>query len=180
MRMLFLLMWTFVIAAGVLGGRAITAQDAGQEKYKLKVPDGLAFEEFRGYEGWQVVSVSQGNDLLKVIVANPVMIEAYKAGIPGNGQPFPDGARSAKVMWVPQKLESVPFTAHVAGPLKHVDFMVKDSTRFAAIGGWGYAQFNYDPASDRFAPDGTGAACGTACHTIVKANDYVFTKYGRR
>ena len=80
--------------------------------------------------------------------------------------PLPDGAQSAKFMWVPQKLEGVPFTAHVAGPLKHVDFMVKDSTRFAAIGGWGYAQFNYDPASDRFLPDGTHAhrcvGCGTA------------------
>jgi len=179
-RMTSLLALSGAVVLAVLGGRVLVAQDAGQDKYGLRVPDGLAFAEFRGYETWQVVSVSQGNGLLKVIVANPVMIEAYRAGIPGNGQPFPDGARSAKFMWTAQKLEGVPFSATVAGPLKHVDFMVKDSARFAAIGGWGYAQFNYDPASDRFAPDGTGAACGTACHTIVKARDYVFTAYGRR
>lgn len=179
-RMTSLLALSGAVALALLGGRALVARDAGEAKYAVQVPGGLGFAEFKGYESWQVVSVSQGNDLLKVIVANPVMIEAYKAGIPGNGQPFPDGARSAKFMWTPQKLAGVPFTAHVAGPLKHIDFMVKDSKRFAAIGGWGYAQFNYDPASDRFTPDGTGAGCGTACHTIVKAQDYVFTEYSRR
>jgi hypothetical protein len=55
------------IALMVLGGRAFSAQD----KYTLRVPDGLAFSDFRGYENWQVVSVSQTEDLLKVMVANP-------------------------------------------------------------------------------------------------------------
>ena len=57
--------------------------------------------------------------------------------------------------------------------------MVKDSKRFANTGGWGYAQFNHDPASGTFTPEGSGANCGT-CHTIVAAKDYVFTAYGKR
>jgi hypothetical protein len=58
--------------------------------------------------------------------------------------------------------------------------MLKDSQRFPDSGGWGYALFNYDPASDAFTPDGTGAGCGAACHAVVKAKDYVFTAYGKR
>ena len=74
------------------------------------------------------------------------------------------------------------------GTLVNVDFMQKDSKRFADSGGWGYAVFDYDPGSDTFAPgtlDGTppqgnDAKCGFACHTIVKTRDYVFTDYGQR
>jgi hypothetical protein len=76
-----------------MGGLAICAQD----KYTLKAPNGLAFSEFRGYEKWQIVSISQDGELVAAILANPVMIQAYMAGIPGNGKPFPDGARLAKI-----------------------------------------------------------------------------------
>jgi len=68
----------------------------------------------------------------------------------------------------------------VPDTLKVVDFIAKDSKRFADSGGWGYAPFSYDPVSDRFTPNGTGAKCGAACHTIVKAKDYIFTAYGKR
>src|SRR5256884_6898830 len=87
-----------------LGGGALSAQD----KYTLKVPGGLAFSEFRGYEAWQVLSISQDGPVMAVILANPVMIEAYKAGVPGNGKPFPDGSKMAKIHYVPQKLETFP------------------------------------------------------------------------
>ena len=73
------------IALAVLGAQGFSAQD----KYAVRVPNGLAFSDFRGYENWQVVAVSQTDDLLKVEVANPTMIEAYRAGVPGNGKPFP-------------------------------------------------------------------------------------------
>jgi hypothetical protein len=115
------------------------------------------------------------------------MIKAYKAGIPGNGKPFPDGSKMAKVHWSPKKLET--FTAAtVPGALLNVDFMVKDGKKFADSGGWGYAVFDYDAASDKFTPgttagtppQGNDAKCGFACHTIVKTRDYVFTEYGRR
>ena len=68
---------------------AISAQD----KYAVKVPNGLPFSDFKGYEDWQIVAVSQTDDLLKAMVANPTMIAAYKSGIPGNGRPFPDGSK---------------------------------------------------------------------------------------
>src|SRR5437660_3166159 len=96
-------MWTIAIVTALvsaLGGSAVSAQ-AVQDKYTLKVPGGLAFSEFRGYEGWQVVATSQSANLklVAVILANPEMIEAYQAGIPGNGKPFPDGAKMAKIHW---------------------------------------------------------------------------------
>jgi len=75
---------------------AVGSWAAGQDKYTLQVPNGLPFSDFKGYEDWQVVAVSQTDALLKVMVANPTMIAAYKAGIPGNGKSFPDGSKIAK------------------------------------------------------------------------------------
>ena len=168
---------------GLMGGLAISAQD----KYTVKVPNGLAFSEFRGYEGWQVVSISQNGDLMAVILANPVMIKAYEGGVPSNGKPFPDGAKMAKIHWNPKKMATFP-AATVPGTQHDVDFMVKDGKRFADSGGWGYAVFEYDAASDTFRPgtlsdkppQGNDAKCGFACHTGVKTRDYVFTDYGHR
>src|SRR5438034_3326576 len=170
-----------------LGGRTISAQDTAQAKYTVRVPNGLAFSEFRGYEGWQTVSLSRNEKLMAVILANPVMIKAYQSGIPGNGKPFPDGSKMAKIHWSPQKLETFS-SATVPASLHDVDFMVKDGKRFADSGGWGWAAFKYDAASDKFTPfttadtppQGNDAKCGLACHTIVKAKDYVFTAYGKR
>src|SRR5882757_7565110 len=107
MRLPILLTLTGVVVLAVLGGRTITAQP--QDKYSLKVPDGLAFSDFRGYEDWQVVSIARTDEVLKVIVANPVMIEAYKTGVPGNGKPFPDGSMIAKLQWKPKKSTEAPF-----------------------------------------------------------------------
>jgi hypothetical protein len=160
----------------VLGGKAISAQD----KYTVKVPDGLAFAEFRGFEDWATVAVSQSGDLIEVIVANPLAIEAYRAGVPGNGKPFPDGSRMAKIHWKAKQSTEAPSPTTVPDTLHDVDFMVRDSTRFKDTGNWGYAQFDYDAASETFKPYGTGADCGHACHTIVKDKDYVFTAYGKR
>ena len=148
-----------------------------KDKYTLKVPGGLSFSEFRGYEAWQVVSISQDGPLVAAILANPVMIKAYMAGLPGNGKPFPDGSKMAKIHWNVKQSAEAPTPTTVPDTLHDVDFMVRDSKRFPDTGGWGYAQFNYDSASDTFTPFGTGAKCGFACHTIVAAKDYVFTAY---
>ena len=162
------------VVLAVFGGRAISAQD----KYTVQVPNGLAFSEFRGYEDWQVVAVSQAGDLIELIVANPVLIEAYRAGgLPGIGKHFPDGSKMAKIHWNAKKSEEAPAPTTVPGTLHDVDFMVRDSKRFPDTGAWGYAQFNYDAISDTF--KGTGVDCGFACHTIVAAKDYVFTAYRR-
>jgi Cytochrome P460 len=173
---------TLAAVLAVLGGRAISAQD----KYTVQVPGGLAFSEFRGYEDWAVIAISENGGKLAAILGNPTMIEAYKAGVPANGQPFPDGAKMAKIHWDPKKQETCPPT--VPGAQLNADFMVKDSKRFADSGGWGWAAFEYDAASDTFRPGNTtdtppqehDAKCGLACHTIVKNRDYVFTEYGHR
>jgi hypothetical protein len=169
-----------VLATGV----AISAQD----RYSLKVPNGLAFSEFRGYEDWHVISLSHNGSHLAVILGNPVMIDAYKAGIPGNGKPFPDGAKMAKIHWEAKKNDAAPGQPFQAGALHDIDFMAKDSKRFADSGGWGYGVFEYDTASDTFRlgnetdqpPQGNDAKCGFACHTVVKKQDYVFTEYPKR
>ena len=167
-------------AAGALvlavSGGAISAQD----KYTVQVRGGLAFSEFRGFEDWATVAVSQAGELIEVIVANPVMIKAYRAGVPGNGKPFPDGSKMAKIHWKSKQSAEAPDPTTVPDTLHDIDFMVRDSKRFSKTGNWGYAQFNYDAASDTFKPEGTGADCGFACHTIVAKKDYVFTAYGKR
>lgn len=173
------LLATAGVAAIILAAGGISAQPK-QDKYSLKVPDGLAFSDFRGYEGWEVVSMARTDEVLKVIVANPVMIEAFKAGIPGNGKPFPDGSKIAKIQWIPKKSTDAPFDVSVPDRLKDLFFIEKDSKRFANIAGWGYALFDYDSASDTFTPNGSGVDCGTQCHTIVKAKDYIFHPYQKR
>jgi mono/diheme cytochrome c family protein len=163
---------------------AVSAQD----KYALKIPNGLAFSEFRGYESWPVISLSHNGDKLAAILGNSVMINAYKAGIPGNGQPFPDGAKMVKVHWNAKVNVGEPGGPTVPDTQHDVDLMVKDSQRFRDSGGWGYGVFEYNPASDEFRlgnltdkpPQGNDAKCGFACHSAVKTKDYVFTDYGHR
>src|SRR3954453_4403507 len=179
----FRMIVTCAAAVCVLSGIALAAQD----KYTVRVTGGLSFSEFKGYEGWQVVATSTNDKLVAVIVANPKMISAYQAGIPGNGKAFPDGAKMAKVHWNPQKQQYFPDTV-VPGTQHDVDFMVKDSKRFADSGGWGYAVFEHDAASNTFTPGTTAdtppqdndAKCGFACHTIVESRDFVFTEYAKR
>ena len=177
---------TLAIFTGVLAalvGSAILAQD----KYTVKVPGGLAFSEFRGYEEWQTISVSRNERVVAVILGNPAMINAYKAGMPENGKPFPNGAKMAKIHWTPKPNQFFK-EATVPDKLLNVDFMVKDSKRFADSGGWGYAVFDHDAASGTFKPgttagtppQGNDAKCGATCHTAAKARDYVFTDYARR
>ena len=135
----------------VMGGWAIAAQD----KYTVKVPNGLSFADFRGYEDWQAVGPSHtdATNVMRLIVANPVMISAYKNGIPGNGKPFPEGSKIAKIEWRPKKVTDPPFSASspdtVPGDLSAVEVIEKDTERFADTHGWGYATFEYDTASKR-------------------------------
>jgi hypothetical protein len=167
---------------------------AAQDRYTLKVPNGLAFSDFRGYEDWQVVAPSQTDaaNVMRVILANPVMMKAYRAGIPANGKPFPDGSKIAKIEWQPKKLTDAPFSAKtpdtVPGPLTEVEFIEKDAKRFADSNGWGYARSNMTlhPIRSRPVtladkpPQGNDAKCGAACHKLAAAKDYIFTAYPKR
>ena len=165
---------TVVLAA--FGGAAVYAQ----EKYSLKSPDGIAFSDFKGYEDWAVVSSARTDEVLKVIVANPTMIEAYKSGIPGNGQPFPDGSKIAKLQWKPKKSTEAPFDVDVPDVFTQAFVIEKDGKRFPNSGGWGYALFNYEAASDKFTVDPSLSDCGHACHVAVKVKDHIFHPYQKR
>jgi hypothetical protein len=165
------------VVLAILGAGAVYAQD----KYSLKSPSGIAFSDFRGYEDWAVVSSARTDEVLKVIVGNPAMINAYKAGAPGNGQPFPEGSMIVKLQWKPKKSTEAPFVVDVPDVFSQAFVMEKDSKRFAKSGGWGYAVFNYEPASNKFTADPKSLSdCGVACHTVVKAKDYIFHPYQKR
>jgi hypothetical protein len=171
---------TTAIAAAALAALVATAVYA-QDKYSLKSPSGIAFSDFRGYEDWSVVSSARTDEVLKVIVANPTMIDAYKAGIPGNGQPFPEGSKIAKLQWKPKKSTEAPFVVEVPDVFAQAFFMEKDSKRFPKTGGWGYAVLNYEAASDKFTADPKSPSdCGHTCHVAVKAKDYIFHPYQKR
>jgi hypothetical protein len=168
---------SLIVAASTF---AVSLTIAAQDRLSVKVPDGLALSEFKGYDAWQTIAPSQTDDGIKSILGNSVMINAYKAGIPDNGKAVPDGAMMAKLEWSRKSNTASPYAVQVPDKYLTAAFMVKDSKRFAASGGWGYAKFTYDAASDTFKPSGTGTGCGYTCHTRVKTRDYVFTSYARR
>ena len=177
----FTVVSTAVAVLAILGAAALFAQGQDKDKYSLKSPSGIAFSDFRGYEDWAVVSSARTDEILKVIVANPTMIKAFKAGVPGNGQSFPDGSMIVKLQWKQKKSTEAPFVVEVPDVFSQAFVMEKDSKRFSKSGGWGYAVFNYDAASDKFSADAKSPSdCGYACHTPVKAKDYIFHPYQKR
>jgi|ERR1700677_1832223 hypothetical protein len=178
----FAIVATAVAVLAVLVATVVYAQGQNnKDKYSLKSPSGIAFSDFRGYEDWAVASSARTDEVLKVIVANPTMITAYKAGVPVNGQPFPEGSEIVKLQWKPKKSTEAQFVVDVPDVFTQAFVMEKDSKRFPKTGGWGYAVFNYDAASDTFTPDPKSFSdCGNACHLAVKSKDYIFHPYEKR
>jgi Cytochrome P460 len=164
-----------LLLLAAVGSMALAAPD----RYTLKLGK-LAFADFRGYENWKDVAVSQTETLLKVIVANDVMMDAYRRGLPADGKLFPDGSKIVKIEWIPKKNPVSPYFVMVPDTLKAVAVIEKDTKRFPDTHGWAYGNFNYDAASDTFTPQGDDAKCGYACHTTVAAHDYIFTSYPKR
>jgi len=180
-----------LIAVGIAVSLTIVSAivlSANQDKYAVKVPNGLGFSDFKGYESWQLIAVSLSGDKLVAVLGDPATVAAFKAGVPDNGKPFPDGARMAKIHWNSKKSEWEPGQPILPDTQHDMDFMLKDSKRFADSGGWGYAAFEFDPASNTFRPadlsdkppQAHDAKCGYACHTKVEKRDYVFTRYAAR
>lgn len=168
------------LGAGLWGGESCGAR-AAQDRAALKVPDGLSFSEFKGYDGWQAVAVSQTAQSLKLISANPVMMAAYRRGLPAAGKRFPEGSKIVKIEWASEKNPVSPYFVMVPTTLRSLSFIEKDSKRFPKTDGWAYAKFLFDPASGDLKPSGSGADCGHACHTEhVAAQDFIFTAYPRR
>jgi hypothetical protein len=180
----------FLVSASVV----LTAKS--QNRSNPKSGNGIELSEFRGYETWPMISVSQPDDAdgcgsapapgcMKAIVGNTTMMKAYKEGIPANGKPVPDGAKLAKIEWKKSRDAASPYGVAVPGALVEVGFMVKDSKRFTQTNGWGYATFNYDTATGTFKaatndPSVARNLCH-GCHTVgVKQRDYVYTDYSKR
>ena len=129
-----------------------------------------------GYRDWKLISVAheEGNlNDLRALLGNDVAIKAYREG----KLPFPDGSMIARLAWsyVPSEENNKVFgraQSFVPGPATNVQFMVKDSKKYAATRGWGFAQFKDGKPAD-------AALLKTcfACHEPVKARDFVFTRY---
>src|ERR1700722_20327379 len=112
-----------------------TALFAAQDRFTLISPNGIAFSEFRGYETWESVAPSQTSDGIKVILANPAMIKAYRNGVPTNGDAFPEGSAVAKIEWSKKGNPESPYPVNVPGTVKSVAFIEKDSKRFPETNG---------------------------------------------
>ena len=104
---------------------------AAQDRYTLKLGN-LAFADFRGYEDWEDVAVSQTEKQLKVIVANDVMMKAYRQGLPADGKTFPEGSKIVKIEWSFKKNPVSPYFVQVPDTLTAVDVIEKNSKRFRA------------------------------------------------
>jgi hypothetical protein len=170
-----------ILYAFFIGGNdLLTAQD----KYDLKAPNGISFSEVRGYENWPFVAPSYrtDNDELRVILGNARMIDSYKAGVPGSGKPFAEGSIIVKIGWSERKSPVFP-AAHEPDVLRRVEFIMKDTARFPATSGWGYARFVYDAKTGAYTPYGKDESFARECyqcHTIVKDKDFIFTGYPQR
>jgi hypothetical protein len=177
-----------LIAAIVIAIAVIIMLGSGpvavRDKYELQAPNGISFSEIRNYEKWQAIAVSRrtDNNELRIILGNPAMINAYKEGIPGNGKPFPEGSVVVKIGWSERQNPAFP-VAFEPDALQRVEFIIKDSKRFPATSGWGYARFVYDSKTSTFTPYGKGSSFATECyqcHSIVKKKDFIFTRYPDR
>jgi hypothetical protein len=168
---------TLTLAVLALTGPLGLTVLAQQDRYSLKVPDGLSFSEFRGYEDWQDIAVSETESSVKAILGNPTMIKAFKEGVPDNGKLFPEGSKAVKIEWLKKKNPVAQYFVEVPDTLKSLSFIEKDSKKFPNTHGWAFAQFEYDTAAKTFKPSTTGTECGIACHTAVASHDYIFTAY---
>jgi len=171
-----LIVATMALVLAILSGVAISAQD----KYTLRVPDGLASLTSKGYEDWQLISSAKTDDRMKVILGKSNDNCRLQIRHSGQRQAVPDGSKIAKVQWKPKKSTEAPFSVEVPDTLADLFFMEKDSKKFPDTGGWAYAQFDYDPASATSRP--------TKAHTHLRARmpcgregkGYVFHPYQNR
>jgi hypothetical protein len=147
----------------------VLADDKGSPMFVTEIPP--------GYRDWRLISVAREEgslDDIRAILGNDVAIKAYREG----KLPFPDGTIIARIAWSydPSEENNKAFgrtQSFVAGhPKNGVQFMVKDSIKYASTGGWGFAHFDDGKLADE-------AVLNTcfACHAAIKDRDLVFTRY---
>ena len=171
-RMLLLL-----LAAAAAGSLAGIVRASGQADQQAAPLSGVTIPP--GYRDWRLISVAREEgtlDDIRAILGNDRAMKAQR----DDRRPFPDGTIIARLAWAYESSEgnNKAFGRHqsfVAGPPRNgVQFMVKDSRKYAATGGWGFAQFNDGKPADEAAH----RACFT-CHQAATARDLVFTQYAR-
>lgn len=132
-----------------------------------------------GYRDWKLISVAREEgelDDIRAVLGNDIAVKAYREG----RLPFPDGAIIARLAWsyLPSDENNKAFgrtQSYVPGPAKNgVQFMIKDSKKYAASGGWAYGQFDDGKSAD----DSTLKTC-FPCHRAIQSRDYLFTRYAR-
>jgi hypothetical protein len=167
------IIWVLVAGAAITSMVFVTlgVGHADQELYVTKVP--------AGYRDWKLVSVAHEegelNDI-RAILGNDIAIKAYRE----KKLPFPEGAIVMRIAWkhVPSEENNKIFgkaQSFVPGEEtdSYLQFMVKDSKKYSATGGWGYADFDKDgkPGEEKVMK-----TC-FPCHEAIKGRDYVFTRY---
>lgn len=165
----------FVLIAGVALAVVLAASDGQADDPAGSIAEGKLPA---GYRDWRLISVAREEgtlDDIRAVLGNDVAIKAYREGKP----PFPDGTIIARLAWSYDSSEENNKTfgkkqSYVAGhPKNGVQFMVKDSVKYASTGGWGYSQFDDGkPLTDKAALQ----SC-FVCHALIKDRDYVFTRY---
>jgi hypothetical protein len=163
-----------LVAVVALTGVVYMAQASGRSDGEADPVFGIKIPP--GYRDWKLISVAheEGNlNDLRALLGNDVAINAYREG----KLPFPDGTIIARLAWsyVSSEENNKVFgrsQSFVAGPATNVQFMVKDSKKYAATGGWGFAQFK-----DGKTADAAQLKTCFPCHEPVKARDFVFTHY---
>jgi hypothetical protein len=175
-RMVFVLI-VVAIAAGVIAfapPRSVHADEQASPIYGVKLP--------AGYRDWQLIAVKQLHfagmgEQLRAQVGNDIAMKAFKEGT----RPFPDGSIIAAMHWTRVASEdndkvldpAFPGThSFVIGSPVNVQFMVKDSKKYAATGGWGFADFKNGKPGDKTLHE----TC-FPCHAPAKDRDFVFTNY---
>ena len=159
-----------VVVLTATSSRHVTAQQATPTFVKTIPP---------GYRDWKVVSVAhEAGDLndIRAVLGNDIAIKAYREG----KLPFPEGAIVGRIAWayVPSEENNKTFgreQSFVAGSPTdaYLQFMVKDSKKYAATGGWGYSSFdkNLKPFDDE------GMKGCFPCHQAIKDRDFIFSRY---
>lgn len=175
-RIIFLL-----VASATLAGVVVFAAPASRHTDEKQAAPIFVKEIPPGYRDWRLVSVAhEEGDLMDIraILGNDIAIKTYREG----KLPFPEGTIIARIAWnhVPSEENNKVFgraQSFVAGsePPWYLQFMVKDSNKYAATGGWGYAQFDKD---GKPAAESDLKKC-FPCHQAIKDRDYVFTRYSR-
>ena len=174
MKQITLLLVAIATVAGVVVFTARASRSMDQEAAPL-----FGTEIPRGYRDWRLVSVAheEGNlNDIRAILGNDEAIKAYREG----KLPFSEGTIIARIAWrhVPSEENNKVFgrdQSFVPGeaPPWYLQFMVKDSKKYAATGGWGYAQFDKD---GKPGPEADLKKC-FPCHQAIKDRDFVFTRY---